>query len=353
MLLVSGFSQGSPVPPFFHFGASPYSPHFTLICSQVWWEKLESLSDCMALQLIIRKEEELAGRRECLPTDAMEGIVCAKRLKGRRRYKLIYDIKGRGKYMDLKRLTEDRRAWRDTTLKGTKVSNRPVINASSQDRSTDCACPSRLAAPTMAQFAVYCLIALSPDAVWWTSESVGATTRPCNDAYSSRQHGSPTGTPDSNRRLAAVSPDLSSIEHLRGTSFTNKADRSDPGRKKRNKTEAKLLHALGSCDGKMASLSYANDDTETNLPDGSRADMTPYIARRDQRDIRPAPRETANCGGRLTCADGEAIVVRRWRRDTCRLADVQRQHAVEAELPELAEPRVPAGTRTNLSIDNV
>ncbi|KAJ8886218.1 hypothetical protein PR048_012427 [Dryococelus australis] len=54
-------------------------------------------------------------RRECLLTDAMEGIVCGKRLKGRRRYKLIDDIKGNRKYMNLKRLAEDRRAWRDTT----------------------------------------------------------------------------------------------------------------------------------------------------------------------------------------------------------------------------------------------
>ncbi|KAJ8873492.1 hypothetical protein PR048_024310 [Dryococelus australis] len=47
----------------------------------------------------------------------MEGIVCGKRLKGRTRYMFIDYINGSGKYMNLKRLAEDRRAWRDTTYK--------------------------------------------------------------------------------------------------------------------------------------------------------------------------------------------------------------------------------------------
>ncbi|KAJ8884361.1 hypothetical protein PR048_016218 [Dryococelus australis] len=48
---------------------------------------------------VIRERKNWTGhslRRECLLTDAVEGIVCGKILKGRRRYKLIDDIKGSG-----------------------------------------------------------------------------------------------------------------------------------------------------------------------------------------------------------------------------------------------------------------
>ncbi|KAJ8867734.1 hypothetical protein PR048_031537 [Dryococelus australis] len=84
-------------------------------------EILERVDERRKLLKVIRKRKknwmEHSFRREYLLTDAMEGIVCGKRLKGRRRYTFIDDIKGSGKYMDLKRLAEYRRAWRDTTRK--------------------------------------------------------------------------------------------------------------------------------------------------------------------------------------------------------------------------------------------
>ncbi|KAJ8875405.1 hypothetical protein PR048_023300 [Dryococelus australis] len=65
-------------------------------------------------------------KKNCLGHSLRQGVLANrcygrnslwKILKGRKRYKLIDEIKGSGKYMDLKRLAEDGRAWRDTTRK--------------------------------------------------------------------------------------------------------------------------------------------------------------------------------------------------------------------------------------------
>ncbi|KAJ8880142.1 hypothetical protein PR048_016605 [Dryococelus australis] len=91
-------------------------------------EVLERVDERRKLLKVIRERKNNwmghSLRRECLLTDAMEGIVCGKRLKGRRRYKLIDDIKGSGKCMDLKRLAEDRR---DTTSNATATQRATCI----------------------------------------------------------------------------------------------------------------------------------------------------------------------------------------------------------------------------------
>lgn len=80
---------------------------------------LERIGERRCLLKVIRERKKNwlghSLRRECLLKDALEGLVCGRRLRGRRRYKMIDDIKGSGNYVDLKRKAEDRTAWRTTT----------------------------------------------------------------------------------------------------------------------------------------------------------------------------------------------------------------------------------------------
>ncbi|KAJ4436831.1 hypothetical protein ANN_16963 [Periplaneta americana] len=51
-------------------------------------------------------------RRNCLLKDAVEGMVNGRRVRGRRRYQMIDDIKIYGSYEETKRKAENRNDWR-------------------------------------------------------------------------------------------------------------------------------------------------------------------------------------------------------------------------------------------------
>lgn len=66
------------------------------------------------LQVIRERKKKCTGRvlrQNCLITDPLQGLICGRRLRGRRKYKLIDDIKRSKKYADL---IGNRTAWKDT-----------------------------------------------------------------------------------------------------------------------------------------------------------------------------------------------------------------------------------------------
>mgnify|MGYP006908191459 FL=1 len=69
----------------------------------------------MMLKLIRKRKRNWLGhwqRRNCLLKDALEGMVNGRRVRGRRRYQMIDDIKIYGSYEETKRKTENRKYWR-------------------------------------------------------------------------------------------------------------------------------------------------------------------------------------------------------------------------------------------------
>ncbi|KAJ4428641.1 hypothetical protein ANN_24686 [Periplaneta americana] len=72
----------------------------------------------MMLKLIRRKRNWLGHwlRINCLLKDALEGMVNGRRVRGRRRYQVIDDIKMYGSYEETKRKAENRKYWRKLDL---------------------------------------------------------------------------------------------------------------------------------------------------------------------------------------------------------------------------------------------
>ena len=69
----------------------------------------------MMLKLIRKRKRNWLGhwlRRNCLLKDALEGMVNGRRVRGRRRYQMIDDIKIYGSYAETKRKAENRKDWR-------------------------------------------------------------------------------------------------------------------------------------------------------------------------------------------------------------------------------------------------
>ncbi|KAJ4443459.1 hypothetical protein ANN_05128 [Periplaneta americana] len=73
----------------------------------------------MMLKLIRKRKRNWLGhwlRRNCFLNDALEGMVNGRRLRGRRRYQIIDDIKIYGSYEETKRKAENRKDWRMLSL---------------------------------------------------------------------------------------------------------------------------------------------------------------------------------------------------------------------------------------------
>ncbi|KAJ4445703.1 hypothetical protein ANN_12388 [Periplaneta americana] len=73
----------------------------------------------MMLKLIRKRKRNWLGhwlRRNCLLKDALEGIVNGRRVRGRRRYQMIDDIKKCGSYAETKRKAENRKYQRKLDL---------------------------------------------------------------------------------------------------------------------------------------------------------------------------------------------------------------------------------------------
>ena len=71
------------------------------------------------LEVIKKRGKNWLGlwlRRNCLPKDALEGILKGKKVRGRRRYQIIDNIMGNGLYEDTKRKAEKRVEWRLLSL---------------------------------------------------------------------------------------------------------------------------------------------------------------------------------------------------------------------------------------------
>ncbi|KAJ4443847.1 hypothetical protein ANN_05634 [Periplaneta americana] len=71
--------------------------------------------ETMMLKLIRKRKRNWLGhwlRRNCLLKDALEGMVNGRRVRGRRRYQMIDDIKIYGSYEETKRKVENRKDWR-------------------------------------------------------------------------------------------------------------------------------------------------------------------------------------------------------------------------------------------------
>ena len=71
------------------------------------------------LELIKKKKRNWLGhwlRKNCLPKDALEGMVNGKEVHGRRRYQMIDNIMINGLYEDTKRKAEKRVEWRILSL---------------------------------------------------------------------------------------------------------------------------------------------------------------------------------------------------------------------------------------------
>ena len=67
------------------------------------------------LKLIRKRKRNWLGhwlRRNCLMKDALEGMVNGKKVRGRRRYQMIDNIKIYGSYVETKRKAENRKDWR-------------------------------------------------------------------------------------------------------------------------------------------------------------------------------------------------------------------------------------------------
>ena len=67
------------------------------------------------LELIKKRKRNWLGnwlRRNCLPKDALEGMVNGKKVRDRRRYQMIDNIMITGVYEDAKRKAEKRVEWR-------------------------------------------------------------------------------------------------------------------------------------------------------------------------------------------------------------------------------------------------
>ncbi|KAJ4438698.1 hypothetical protein ANN_14645 [Periplaneta americana] len=68
----------------------------------------------MMLKLIRKRKRNWLGhwlRINCLVKDALEGMVNGRRVRGRRRYQIIDEIKISGSYAETKRKTENRKDW--------------------------------------------------------------------------------------------------------------------------------------------------------------------------------------------------------------------------------------------------
>ncbi|KAJ4444315.1 hypothetical protein ANN_06107 [Periplaneta americana] len=73
----------------------------------------------MILKLIRKKKRNWLGhwlRRNCLVKNALEGMVKGRRVRSRRRYQMIDDIKIYGSYEETKRKAENRKDWRKRSL---------------------------------------------------------------------------------------------------------------------------------------------------------------------------------------------------------------------------------------------
>ncbi|KAJ4432710.1 hypothetical protein ANN_21347 [Periplaneta americana] len=73
----------------------------------------------MMLKLIRKRKRNWLGhwlRRNCLLKDALEGMENGRRVRGRRRYQIIDDIKIFGSYVETKRKAENRKDWRKLGL---------------------------------------------------------------------------------------------------------------------------------------------------------------------------------------------------------------------------------------------
>ncbi|KAJ4449638.1 hypothetical protein ANN_01042, partial [Periplaneta americana] len=73
----------------------------------------------MMLKLIRKRKRNWLGhwlRRNCLLKDALEGIVNGRRVRGRRRYEMIDNIKIYGTYEETKRKAENSKDWRKLGL---------------------------------------------------------------------------------------------------------------------------------------------------------------------------------------------------------------------------------------------
>ncbi|KAJ4440155.1 hypothetical protein ANN_08293 [Periplaneta americana] len=69
----------------------------------------------MMLKLIRKRKRNWLGhwlRRNCLLKDALEGMVNGRRVRGRRTFQMIDDIKIYGSYEETKRNAENRKDWR-------------------------------------------------------------------------------------------------------------------------------------------------------------------------------------------------------------------------------------------------
>ena len=71
------------------------------------------------LELIRKRKKDWLGhwlRRSCLLKDALEGMVNGKKVRGRRRYQMIYNIMINGLYEDTKRKAEKRVEWENAEV---------------------------------------------------------------------------------------------------------------------------------------------------------------------------------------------------------------------------------------------
>ncbi|KAJ4450349.1 hypothetical protein ANN_01769 [Periplaneta americana] len=71
----------------------------------------------MMLKLIRKRKRNWVGNwlgRNCLLKDVLEGMVNGRRVRDRRRYQMIGDIKIYGSYEETKRKAENRKDWRFT-----------------------------------------------------------------------------------------------------------------------------------------------------------------------------------------------------------------------------------------------
>ncbi|KAJ4441154.1 hypothetical protein ANN_11005 [Periplaneta americana] len=72
----------------------------------------------MLLKLIRKRKTDggVTNRRKCLLKDALEGMVNGRRIRGRRIYQMIDDVKIYGSYEETKRKAENRKDWKKLGL---------------------------------------------------------------------------------------------------------------------------------------------------------------------------------------------------------------------------------------------
>ncbi|KAJ4427210.1 hypothetical protein ANN_24827 [Periplaneta americana] len=97
----------------------------------------------MMLKLIRKRKRNWLGRRlrrNCLLKDELEGMVNGRRVRGRRRYEMIDDIKIHGSYEEAQRKEENRKDWGKLDLHAQEcfqgLRETPPPSSSAQEKTT-------------------------------------------------------------------------------------------------------------------------------------------------------------------------------------------------------------------------